>query len=137
MDKWKIIGHVVGDRDISDYAPIWVKSNNIDWGPKPFRVNSCLFENKEFLKFVEDDWKRIMMYVKQAYILKENIKLLRGSLRKWNKDVFGWLDLKIEYVAKEFNRLDETLINNELMRDDTIEEIRKEAIEEFWRNLHL
>lgn len=72
-----------------------------------------------------------MAYVKQAYILKENIKLLRGRLRKWNKDVFGWLDLKIEYVAKEFNRLYELLINNELMRDDTIEEKRKESIEDF------
>ncbi|XP_050909647.1 uncharacterized protein LOC127123473 [Lathyrus oleraceus] len=93
---WKIIGQTVGDKDISDHSPIWIKANDMDWEPKPFRVNSCWFENKDFKVFVEDIWRSSVMEGKQAYIMKEKFKILRNKMRVWNKECFGWLDLKME-----------------------------------------
>ncbi|CAK8577666.1 unnamed protein product [Lathyrus sativus] len=31
-----------------------VKSNDVDWEPKPFRVNNGWYQHKEFQKFVEE-----------------------------------------------------------------------------------
>lgn len=52
VDSRKIIGQIVGDKDISDYSLVQIKANKMDWGPKPFRVNSYWFENKDFKGFM-------------------------------------------------------------------------------------
>lgn len=39
-------------------------------------------------------------------MLKEKLKFLNDRLRWWNKKVFGWLDLKLEYSLKELHDLD-------------------------------
>lgn len=30
IDSWKIIGHIMGDKDISNHSPIWIKANEMD-----------------------------------------------------------------------------------------------------------
>lgn len=44
-----------------------------------------------------------------GYMLKEKLQLLRQKLKVWNVWVFGWMDLRIELVVKEFNEIDELL----------------------------
>lgn len=50
-------------------------------GPKPFKTNDCWFENKGFLKFVENEWKKFKVGGRSDYIIKGKFKLLKGSLR--------------------------------------------------------
>lgn len=50
VDMLKVVGQQVGDRDISDHCPIWLKSYTIIWGPKPFIFNNCWIEHQDFLK---------------------------------------------------------------------------------------
>lgn len=57
-------------------------------------------------------------------------------MRAWNKEVYGWLDLKVEDAFKDFNDLDEIIINNEFLRDENIEERIKAVSCEFSRHLH-
>jgi hypothetical protein len=39
-------------------------------------------------------------------VLKEKFRLLKECLRKWNREVFGYLDLNIERTVKELNDLE-------------------------------
>lgn len=56
MANWKIMGQVVGLRDISYHSYICVKACEVDWGVKPFRFNNVWLEHKEFFGFVEKVW---------------------------------------------------------------------------------
>ena len=41
LNTWGIDNQKVLQRDISDHYPIVLSANNINWGPKPFKVNNC------------------------------------------------------------------------------------------------
>lgn len=38
--------------------------------------------------------------------MKENLKLLRDQLRRWNVDIFGKINLEVDRSIKELNILD-------------------------------
>lgn len=42
--------------------------------------------------------------------------MLRHKLRVWNVEVFGWLDLKVDKLAKELNDIDEIFLNYDLVQ---------------------
>ncbi|KAI5438061.1 hypothetical protein KIW84_023976 [Lathyrus oleraceus] len=72
-----------------------------------------------------------------AHVLKEKFKLLRERLRWWNKNVFGWVDLKIE---ERVNTLNDTEVGME--RDSgkvLVTDLLKRNVvqEDIWNNLHL
>lgn len=98
IDNWKIVGQLVGEKDISDHSPIWLKSNEVNWGPKSIvaGLNIIFF-------CVEHSWKKLCIKGKQAYVMKEKLKLLRNILRIWNKETFGWLDLKVKEASTRIN----------------------------------
>jgi hypothetical protein len=129
-----IAGQWIGDRDISDHCPIWLTASPNNWGPKPFRVINGWFEHPEFYSFVEKSWSSFIVQGRKAYVLKEKFRLLRDCLRKWNKEVFGILDLNIDKTVRDLNDIEG------LMCGDVgdVEMTRREGLtKEFWRQLHL
>lgn len=65
------------------------------------------------------------------------MKLLKESLKKWNKDIFWWTNLKLDKKVEEVNNLD-TLLED--YWDDHVEDFiskRDEGTKALWRNLHL
>lgn len=86
----------MGDKDISYHKLVLIKENNVNWGPRPFKVFNCWYEHPDFLKFVKSEWNSFYVKGRVARVLKEKLKLLRDNLRWWNKNVFGWIDLKIK-----------------------------------------
>lgn len=48
--------------------------NNLDWGPKPFKVNDFLFENKDFIVFVEKKWEILRITGQSSFVLMEKLK---------------------------------------------------------------
>ncbi|XP_058732688.1 uncharacterized protein LOC131604250 [Vicia villosa] len=125
IDEWKIGGQKVGDRDISDHAPIWLSVNDKDWGPKPFHVINCWFEDKEFKTFAESSWNTIHVSGNQSFVMKEKLKIFRNILRSWNKEKFGWLYLNIQEASNKINRMDGDYQGC------------REAKDDLWKNLHL
>jgi hypothetical protein len=101
-----ISGQWIGDRDISNHCLIWLTTSPNNWGPKPFRVINGWLEHPEFYSFVEKAWKGLDVHGKMAYVFKEKFRLLRDCLRKWNKEVFGILDLNIEKTVKDLNDIE-------------------------------
>lgn len=39
------------------------------------------------------------------YVLYEKVKRLKVSLKVWNREVFGWIDLRVNNMVKELNEL--------------------------------
>ncbi|XP_058775500.1 uncharacterized protein LOC131649760 [Vicia villosa] len=112
ISKWGVVAQEVGNRDILDHKPVWLKSSRVEWGPKPFRLNQCWFEHKDFKSFVQKEWTSFSVKESIAFALKERFKNLRGRLRWWNINVFGEIDLKIEEDVLAMNKLEEVLMQH-------------------------
>ncbi|GAU34402.1 hypothetical protein TSUD_217420 [Trifolium subterraneum] len=95
----------------SDHYPIWLECNNRNWGPKPFKFNNCWLEHPDFIPFVKASWESMDIHGRKVFILKEKLKRLKESLRKWNHEVFGIMDLNIEKTVKELNEIEEMIAN--------------------------
>ena len=54
--KWPDSSQQVLHRDYSDHCPILLKTDMVDWGPKPFRVMDCWLKNKQYQALVKDVW---------------------------------------------------------------------------------
>lgn len=74
------------------------------------------------------EWSKLSVKGKGDYVLCEKLKRLKGSLKVWNKEVYGWLDLKIVEAIYEQHDLDKFLVAN-MGADNSkvIEARRKEA----------
>ncbi|XP_058785271.1 uncharacterized protein LOC131660131 [Vicia villosa] len=77
VNKWGILGQMVGNWDISDHCPIWLICDKEDWGPKPFKANAEWFSNRDFSPFVEKEWKELVVKGRGDYVLKEKLRLLK------------------------------------------------------------
>ncbi|CAK8560383.1 unnamed protein product [Lathyrus sativus] len=93
-----LINQVVGDRDVSDHRPVWLKSNFVNWGPKPFRSFNYWFSHKDFIPFVKQSWNSYHASGSFCNILIKKFTALKSDLWSWNRNVFDWLDLK-EFVS--------------------------------------
>ncbi|GAU18560.1 hypothetical protein TSUD_325520 [Trifolium subterraneum] len=124
----------IGDRDIYDHCPICLTVTSNNWGPKPFRVINGWLEHPEFISFLEKSWKSFEVHGKKAYLLKEKFKLLKECLRKWNKEVYGYLHLNIEKTVKKLNDIEGMMGGDET----ELELTRRLGLnKEFWRQLNL
>lgn len=59
------------------------------------------------------------------------MKILKDHLKKWNRDVFGILDLQIDNIVAELNNLDLTISDDLVARSEII----KSLTAEFWKQL--
>lgn len=132
-----MVGHYIGKRDISNHCPIWLKVNKEDWGAKPFKSNDSWFINKAFLKFMEVEWKNLIVKGMSDFLIKEKFKLLKDRLKKWNKKVFGWHNLKVEEGVEDINVMDKLLSRcvNEEVKD--LVSSRNNDISYVWRHLSI
>ncbi|GKV30550.1 hypothetical protein SLEP1_g39351 [Rubroshorea leprosula] len=117
-------------RDISDHCPIVLISSSMDWGPKPFRSLDCWLELKEFSSFVQEKWNSYKVEGWEGFKLKEKFKLLKNDLKKWNKEVFGHIDRKLEEIRDEIKKLDDKAENGVISSSEI--EQRQTCFQQFW-----
>lgn len=99
ISNMSIVYQVVGKKKVSDHKHIWVKSNNVNWGPKPFKIFNCWFDHPNFDYFVEGVWNSIKFHGKNAFVMKGKLDFLRVNLRKCNVEVFGMINLEVEVAT--------------------------------------
>ncbi|XP_058774477.1 uncharacterized protein LOC131648765 [Vicia villosa] len=114
INRWGVVGQEIGERDISDHCPVWIVADKSDWGPKPFKFNNEWFQHKDFLGYVEREWRSMEVYGRGDFVLKEKLSRLKNKLRWWNINVFGMIDLNLEEGVKEINDLDNQGLNVEV-----------------------
>lgn len=83
------------------------------------------------MKFVQDSWNSFVVNGRGDYVIKEKLKLLKGRLRWWNKEVFGYKDLQIERIVKDLNALEEVATSG----GPSNEAKRKLLCADFWKEL--
>ncbi|CAK8578049.1 unnamed protein product [Lathyrus sativus] len=132
-----LLNQLVGDRDVSDHMPVWLKSNFVNWGPKPFRSFNCWLSHKDFIPFVKKSWCSYHVSGSHCNILIKKFSVLKSDIRNWNRNVFGWLDLKIEKNVSNLNSLE---MNIDLISSSNLAELNKDRLraqEEMWKNLRI
>lgn len=55
---------------------------------------------------MEDSWSQIHMQGWGAFVLKEKLKFLKATLRYWNSEVFGDLNISRKSLTLRLNELD-------------------------------
>ena len=75
--QWPDSTQYVLDRDFSYHCPILLKSKNIDWGPKPFKVMDWWLKDKGFQQLVQRQWGNYHPPGWGGYVLNHKIKLLK------------------------------------------------------------
>jgi len=60
----------------------------VDWGPKPFRVLDCWFQDRSFRIVVQECWTNNPQRGWGPFVLKEKIKQLKARLKVWSKEYF-------------------------------------------------
>ncbi|CAL5438187.1 unnamed protein product [Camellia sinensis] len=118
-------------RLVSDHCPLLLMEDERDWGPKPFRVLNAWFLHKDFRKFWELHWKEPSVVGWAGFILFQKLKILKGSLRSWNVEVFGNVQNKLKAAEVELHNFDILAEDREL--DGAEKARRSEARIEMWR----
>lgn len=89
MNGWGAVGQFIGLRDISDHCLVWLVVNKEDWGPKPFKFNNEWFQNKDFLAFLEKEWKDMIVTGIGDFALKDKLRAQMGEFKHFWEDRFG------------------------------------------------
>ena len=121
-----------------DHCPLFLETEIIDWGPKPFRSLDTWFTDPEFINFVKKEW---LMVGDDAVTNK--LWKLKAPWKNWNKNAFGNIDQaikKLEAKLDIINRLyesrshDEVEVARKLGLQSHIEKwyVRKEL---YWRQI--
>jgi hypothetical protein len=86
--------------------------------------------NKAFPKVVEDTLNSFNVSGWKGHILKEKLKLLKGTLRIWHKEVYSNVDHKIEKITEDIEVLELKCENEGLEEAGLI--VRKEKFDTLW-----
>lgn len=121
LSLWPDCVQEVMDREISDHCPLLLRFARQDWGPQPFRVINCWFQN----------WSLIQAFGRRAFVIKEKLKVLKARLKQWNKESFGDITIKRKEIVKEINDLDRRA--QEIFLNTTELAKKKELEAEYWR----
>src|ERR1044072_125652 len=135
LASWPSCVQHVLDRDFSDHCPLLLRTPIVDWGPKPFRVLNCWFQDRRFDKFVQESFEGIQIHGRGAYVLKEKLKRLKGLLKGWNKDVFGDIIAKKKDLGVKMNLLE--LKGEESVLTQAELDQRYELQAELWRGANM
>ncbi|MCI42694.1 hypothetical protein A2U01_0063931, partial [Trifolium medium] len=93
-------------RDVSDHCPIILRYNDVDWGPRPFRFRNYWLENSKFKDMISKVWEEQNFTGWMGHILKERLKGLKEEIRKWNSEVYGVMDSRIQKLRHDIEVLD-------------------------------
>ncbi|KAK2420957.1 hypothetical protein QL285_031635 [Trifolium repens] len=84
------------------------------------------------MSFVKETWENLSIQGKKEFIIKEKFKRLKESLKKWNKEVFGIIDLNINKTVKDLNEVEDLLAN----RTDDSALNTKDLAKQLWEQLY-
>jgi hypothetical protein len=120
-------------RDVSDHCPIILRYNDVDWGPRPFRFKNFWLENSSFKDMVSKVWEEQHFTGWMGHILKERLKGLKLEIKKWNTEVYGEVDLKIQKLRENIEELDLRSERKGISDDEVL--LRKGCFTELWKLL--
>ncbi|XP_057423791.1 uncharacterized protein LOC130717555 [Lotus japonicus] len=131
LNRWPDYVQEVLQRDILDHCPLLFKRVNQNWGPKPFRVLNCWFDDPRFQAFVGDSWREIQVEGRGIIALNEKLKTLKLKLKQWNLEVFGNLHRRKKEIVDQLNDIEKKAEESDLQEVELRQ--RQELGAEFWQ----
>ncbi|GKV35665.1 hypothetical protein SLEP1_g43906 [Rubroshorea leprosula] len=135
MSKWVNSKQWGLKRSISDHCPILLKSQHINWGPKPFKFFDEWLLHQECKTIVEEEWKKTNVQGWKGFCVKEKLKAVKQKLKKWSAEEFTQLDLKINEAKEKIASLDRMGELKQLSDAEIME--RKQLFMEVWSKLKI
>ena len=92
----------------SDHAPLFLRLEplvRMDTSRRPFRFEAAWLQHPSFKDLLENSWNRNIE-------TKAALKNLQVVLRKWNKEVFGEIQVQKEKTMKEIKEVQEETDRN-------------------------
>ena len=87
-------------RPVSDHCLVLLDNDGIESGPSPFRFENMWLKFEGFKDLLRGWWKSLHFSGSFSFVLASKLKVLKGILRAWNKEVFGRVDLKKEASSR-------------------------------------
>jgi len=81
---------------LSDHVPLVLHSEEENWGPRPLRILKCWADVPGYADFIREKWSSFEVNGWGAYVLKEKLRLIKGSLKEWhhqhthNMEGYAW-----------------------------------------------
>ena len=101
VEKFQNLKVFCKDRMLSDHFPLVLTSSMSQWGPSPFRTLDGWLEEPKFLDVFRKEWVQLAQLT-----FAQKLKAMKKSLKKWNREVFGFIDTKISFFQDELSKLD-------------------------------
>lgn len=86
LDQWKNVHASALTRTLSDHSPILLKVDELDIGPKPFKIFDHWELKEEFGKLVDSSWKEGQYSGTADQVLKDKLKKLKQDIKSWSKE---------------------------------------------------
>ncbi|KAJ9553924.1 hypothetical protein OSB04_017969 [Centaurea solstitialis] len=83
LTQWRCVQALVLPRSFSDHSPIVLKVDDLDFGPKPFKVFDHWNSNEDYVKLVAASWGEGSFRGTADVVLKNKLKKLRNDIRVW------------------------------------------------------
>ena len=87
-------------RPISDHFSILLDSDGVRMGPSPFRFELMWLKYEGFKEILKGWLQDLHFYDSFSFILSTKLKVLKGILKAWNRDVFGKVETNKEDVLR-------------------------------------
>ncbi|XP_068501097.1 uncharacterized protein [Phaseolus vulgaris] len=120
LQVWPMSKQYVQSREVSDHCALVAKSWVKDWGPKPFRTIDAWLMEPGFKELVKGKWNSYEVQGNGISKFKDKLKMLKGDLKEWNRNVFGNLEENKRMITREIEMLDTKDANNDLLEGENL-----------------
>ena len=121
--SWPNCFQVALPRSVSDHCPMLLSVDEANWGPRPNRMLKCWSELPGYKDFITEKWQSFQVNGWGNYVLKEKLKLIKGSLKLWHQTHTKNLQSKILSVKERLSVLD-VKVEEQDLADDELEEVQ-------------
>jgi hypothetical protein len=79
---WPNCVQIAYQRGLSDHVPVVLRMDEENWGPRPLRMLKCWADFPGYDTFVHQKWRSFDVEGWGGYVLKQKLKLIKGSLKE-------------------------------------------------------
>jgi exonuclease III len=120
-ETWPNSTQIAYQRGLSDHVPLMLVNEEVNWGPRPFRMLKCWSEFPGYSDFVREKWGSFQCQGWGGFVLKEKLKMLKFGLKEWHQQHVKNLDSKILTVKDKLAFLDSKAEVTGLSEEEVIE----------------
>jgi exonuclease III len=104
--KWPNCIQLALQKGLSDHVPLMLYVDDVNWGPRPFRMLKCWSDFPGYREFVREKWGSFSCQGWSSYVLQQKFKMLKNCLKDWHYQHSQNLESKILEVKNKIAVLD-------------------------------